>query len=331
MMYIRDIGGEFALIGRLAQKVPTDHPQVVVGIGDDAAVLTSGDDSGPYLLVTTDTIVADDHFRLSWASPEQIGIKAAECNISDIAAMGGTPVCMFVSLVLTPETTVQWVDRLYSGIGESCRNHHVAVAGGDTTHGSVISVGITVLGTVPREHLCLRSHARPGDLLAVTGELGASGAGLRLLLENRPVTPYLLEKHLAPRCRLDAARLLAPVVHAMIDISDGLASEVDHICNRSNVGAKVYADRIPLHSDVIEAGKILGVDPVEFALNGGEDYELLFTVSADKLDQLNQTGVTYHVVGEISPDRNDRWLITASRRRLPLKGGYNHFNETGRL
>ncbi|MDD2390693.1 MAG: thiamine-phosphate kinase [Desulfobacterales bacterium] len=327
-MYIKDIGGEFALIGRLAHMVPVDHDQVVVGIGDDAAVLKSGNDPDQYILVTTDTLVADDHFKLSWARPDQIGIKAAECNISDIAAMGGTPVCLFVSLVLTPRTTVQWVEQLYSGLAESCRNHHAVIAGGDTTHGSVITIGITVLGTVPREHLCLRSHARAGDLLAVTGMLGASGAGLRLLTEQKPVSPYLMEKHLTPRCRMDAARHLAPIVHAMIDISDGLASEVNHICNRSNVGACVYADQIPLHPDVIEAGKTLGVNPVEFALNGGEDFELLFTVSPDNVDRLDRTGVKYHVVGKIRPASEGRFLVDPSQKPVVLKGGYNHFNDT---
>jgi len=325
---IKNIGGEFALIARLSRLVPFDGNEVVVGIGDDAAVLKPQGMSDRYLLVTTDTLVAGSHFKTEWARPDQIGIKSAECNISDIAAMGGRPMTLFVSLVLTRDTSVEWVEEVYRGIAASCRKHGVVIAGGDTTHGSTVTISITALGTVAPDELCLRSHARAGDLLAVTGTLGASAAGLALRLKDQTVSSYLMEQHLAPRCRLDAALKLAPVVNAMIDISDGLASEVNHICNRSRVGARVYADRIPLHPDVVEAGRLLAVDPVEFALNGGEDFELLFTVSPDKQALLDQTGVNYHELGVITDASDERCLVLSEGKEIMLKGGYNHFNET---
>lgn len=324
-MRIREIGGEFALIQRLGRIIPCSRKDVLVGIGDDAAVLKINDSDDHYVLVTTDTVVENDHFNPSWSKPEQVGIKAAESNISDIAAMGGVPTFMFVSLVLPPETTVEWIEALYKGIARSCKTHHVAVVGGDTTHGAVKVISITLMGEVTPENLCLRSHAKPGDMIAVTGSLGASGAGLRLLLQNLPATAYLLEKHLAPRCRLGAARELAPVANAMIDISDGLASEVNHICTRSKVGASVAAQDIPLHPDVIEAAHRLGIPPIEFALNGGEDFELLFTVAPENLSRLDQTGVDYYVVGNIAEGTRERVLITGSGEKIPLKGGYNHF------
>jgi thiamine-monophosphate kinase len=330
-MRIQEIGGEFALIQRLGRIIPCRREDVLVGIGDDAAVLKINDKDGRYVLVTTDTVVENDHFNPSWSRPEQIGIKAAESNISDIAAMGGRPTYMFISLVLPPDTAVEWTEDLYKGIAQSCERHRVAVVGGDTTHGAVKVISITLMGEVTPENLCLRSHAKPGDMIAVTGSLGASAAGLNLVLQNLPATPYLLERHLAPRCRLGAAQKLAPVVNAMIDISDGLASEVNHICTRSNVGASVAAKDVPLHPDVIAAAYRLGMSPLEFALNGGEDFELLFTVARENLNRLDQTGVNYYVVGNITDRPRERVLVTASEGRVPLQGGYDHFEKQGAL
>jgi thiamine-monophosphate kinase len=324
-MFIKDVGGEFALIERLSHIVPSRHPEVLVGIGDDAAVIRINDGQDPYMLVTTDTLVAKDHFNTRWATPEQIGMKTVECNVSDIAAMGGVPTFMFVSLVLTPETTIEWTENLYRGMADSCRRHNVITAGGDTTHGDVETISITLLGRVSPENLCLRSHAKPGDWIAVTGRLGASTAGLNLLQKNLPVSSYLLDKHLTPRCRLDASQQLASIVNAMIDISDGLASEVNHVCRQSGVGAEVFAKDIPLHPDVIDAGRVLGISPIDFALSGGEDFELLFTISPEDLYKLKQTGLKYFTVGRITDRGEGTFLITESEARVPLKGGYNHF------
>ena len=323
-MNIKEIGGEFALIDRLCAIIPMDHADLIAGVGDDAAVIRTSPEPAPYQLATTDILVEDQHFNRQWSSPEQIGIKAAECNISDIAAMGGRPTWMFISLVLTNDTEVGWAQELYTGINQCCRRYGIVVAGGDTTQGPVNTVNITLLGTVSQDNLCLRSHAQPGDLLMVTGDLGASAAALTLLKRGKTLNGHLLRKHLAPTCRLDVAGAIAPLANAMIDISDGLGSEVHHICRQSDVGAEIYAEAIPIHDDLRAIGDELGKDPVDFALSGGEDYELLFSISADKVPILSKADVSFHKVGKITEKKDGRLLVTAGgKRKLP--GGYDHF------
>lgn len=324
-MRISEIGGEFALIERLSGIIGHRREDLVVGIGDDAAVLRIAPPPAPYLLVSTDILVAGRHFSLNWSTPEQIGIKAAECNISDIAAMGGQPNWMFVSLVLSADREVEWAQDLYRGLAQSCHRHQTMIVGGDTSFGDQTVINITILGSVGEHELCLRGHARPGDVLMVTGTLGESAAALALLEAGRRPSSYLMEKHVTPRCRLDASRKIAKLANAMIDISDGLGSEVQHICDQSRVSAEIEADVIPLHPDVRAAGELLGVDPLNFALSGGEDFELLFSAAPDKLDQLTQTGLNLYIVGKIVPPGPEPILIRTDGSRSLLPGGYNHF------
>ncbi len=326
-MKIEEIGGEFALIRRLSEIVPTTGPEVIQGIGDDAAVIRVAPEPAPFLLVTTDILVEERHFKRAWASPEQIGIKAAECNVSDIAAMGGRAQWMFVSLVLPRDTDVAWTEALYGGIARSCRHHNVALLGGDTTRGAQVTINITLLGSVSPDHLRLRSHARPGDALVVTGSLGASAAALALLGAGRSPSAYLLEKHLAPSCRMDVASRIAPLAHAMIDISDGLGSEVGHICTASRVGAEIWAAAVPLHDEVRMAGRLLGVDPLQWALGGGEDFELLFSITPANIPRLKAAGVTCHEVGRVTDRTGEMVLISGDGDATPLGGGYDHFKE----
>jgi thiamine-monophosphate kinase len=324
-MKIKDIGGEFALIDQLTQITSMDHADLIVGPGDDAAVIRTAPEPSPYLLVTTDILVEESHFKRKWATPEQIGTKAAECNISDIAAMGGTPAWMFISLVLTKDIDVQWIQAVYRSIGASCKRHGVIVAGGDTTLGTVNTINIALLGFVQEHELCLRSYARAGDLLMVTGPLGASAAGLALLNAGKKPCPYLLQKHLAPTCRLEASRVIAPLANAMIDISDGLGSEVHHICRQSNAGARIDAALIPLHDDVKAAADSLEIESLEFALSGGEDFELLFSIAPGKVAQLKQTGLACHPVGRIVELSEGLKLVHVDGSTTPLPGGYDHF------
>jgi thiamine-monophosphate kinase len=324
-MKIYEIGGEFALIDKLSKIIPSDHADLIAGMGDDAAVIRTAPEPAPYLLATTDILVEGRHFTRQWATPEQIGIKAAECNISDIAAMGGAPTWMFVSLVLEKETAVAWIEQLYAGICLSCKRHGVIVAGGDTAQGAANTINIALLGSVSQSHLCLRSHAQPGDLLAVTGTLGASAAALALLRRGYAPSDYLRNKHLAPTCRRDVVKTLAPAANAMIDISDGLGSEVHHICTQSRVGAEIRANAIPLHDHVKAAGEKLRMDPIQWALSGGEDFELLFSIPEEKLKILETSGLTVHRLGRITEKRNGPALVTAENGTIPLAGGYNHF------
>ena len=324
-MKISDIGGEFALIRRLAQIGPGAGKEVLQGIGDDAAVIQVAPEPAPYLLVTTDTLVDRYHFRRDWSGPEQIGLKAAECNVSDIAAMGGKPQWMFISLVLSSDMEVEWAEGVYRGLAQSCRQHGISLIGGDTTQGVAAAIGITLIGWAAPSHLCLRSHARPGDLLVVTGSLGASAAGLALLEKGLQPAAYLLQKHLTPRCRLDASFLIAPWAHAMIDISDGLGGEVRHICEQSGVGAEIDADAIPLHACVLAAGAELNKDPLQWALTGGEDFELLFSIAPEQWEELEQTELTLYPVGRVVASADHIVLIDRNGRSTPLPSGYDHF------
>ena len=325
-MKINDIGGEFALINRLSHRSLTSHPDLVVGVGDDAAVFGNVFTNGDYQLVTADMLIEKSHFRCDWATPEQIGIKSVSCNVSDIAAMGGIPTFMFVSLALTPDTEVEWAEALYQGMSDACHRYDVVLAGGDTTHGRMITISITLLGRVSPENLCLRSHARPGELICVTGPLGGSAAGLALLTAGLNSPDYLKDKHLAPECRLDVSPLIAPEAGAMIDISDGLAAEVNHICDQSGTGAKITLADIPIHPSVIDAAHAIGEDPYLFALSGGEDFELLFSISPQGKHQLEKKGVPLTTVGVVTEAAAGRILQLPNGQKRPLSGGYNHFS-----
>jgi thiamine-monophosphate kinase len=324
-MKIDAIGGEFALIDRLAGLAPTDHARLMVGIGDDAAVIDDSIPGGDLLLVTTDMLVENSHFRRDWATAEQVGIKSVACNASDIAAMGGAPTFMFVSLALARDTDVAWAHALYRGMAGACRRYGIVVAGGDTTHGRTITINITLLGRVAPQNLCLRSQAVVGDLLCVTGPLGGSAAGLALLTAGLDLPEYLREKHLSPGCRLDLVPAIAPLANAMIDISDGLAAEVNHICNQSVTGAEVVAADIPIHDQVRTAAGLTGKDPISFALSGGEDFELLFSIAPANWQALSEQGIHAPVVGRVTDAESGRRLRLADGSHVSLTGGYNHF------
>ncbi|WP_419662777.1 ThiL: thiamine-monophosphate kinase [Desulfosarcina variabilis str. Montpellier] len=325
-MKINEIGGEFALIDRLSHRSATSHPNMVMGIGDDAAVINKVFSNGDYLLVTTDMLVEKSHFRCDWASAEQIGVKSVACNASDIAAMGGIPTFMFVSLALTPDTEVEWAEALYQGMSQACRRYDITIAGGDTTHGRMITISITLLGRVSPQNLCLRSHARPGEVLCVTGPLGGSAAGLAMLLAGLTPPDYLKSKHLAPQCRLDLSPRIAPEASAMIDISDGLAADVNHICDQSGTGVEITLTDIPLHPSVIGAAHTMGKDPYAFALSGGEDFELLFSVSLAGKNKLEEKGVSLIPVGRVTEAAAGRMLKLPDGQKRTLSGGYNHFS-----
>lgn len=325
-MKIDAIGGEFALIERLARSAPTTHPDLVAGIGDDAAVIDCRLADGHYLLATTDMLVENRHFRRDWATARQIGIKSVICNLSDIAAMGGRPTFMLVSVALPPDTEVAWVEALYQGMTETCRRHGVVLAGGDTVTGERITISITLLGRVSPPNLRLRSHARPGELLCVTGPLGASAAGLALLSAGLKPPDDLSDKHLAPSCRLDLVPLIAPLARAMIDISDGLAAEVNHICDQSGTGAEIVAAQIPIHPSVPMAAGLTGTRAIDLALSGGEDFELLFSVSPRNRQHLENQGVPLTVVGRVTAAASGRILTLPGGKQTALAGGYNHFS-----
>ncbi|HSV95300.1 MAG TPA: thiamine-phosphate kinase [Spirochaetota bacterium] len=320
-MKISEIGGEFALIKRLMPEVESD-PAIIRGIGDDCAVLAYTADK--YLVVTTDMMVENSHFSPQWFTPFQVGKKLVEVNVSDVVAMGGVPRFAFISVALTKDTEVEYMDELYRGIHSAGGKHGVYLIGGDTTHGSQIVLNLTIIGEVEKNLLCLRSEAKAGDLICVTGTLGGNQAGLELLLAGKP--GHTIE-FLEPECRLASEGcVIARYANAMIDVSDGLGSEVRHICEESGVGARIDCEKIPLSSEVVEAAKAVGGDPYDFAMYGGEDFELVFTVPPGKLSRLKEEFSDISVVGAVLPKEEGIFLIK-NNERMDIGRGYDHFAE----
>lgn len=306
--------GEFNLIKKISQRFDNDE-DLFKGIGDDCAV-TKYDDN-IYQLFTTDMLVEGDHFNREWQSPYQIGWKSIIVNISDIAAMGGYPKWGLVSIAFPSDTELEFANGIFDGMREASTEHDMSIIGGDTTHGDRLVINVAIVGEVERENLSLRSDAERGDLICVTGDLGKSWAGLELFrAEKEGYTDYYLN----PQCRLEEARKLAPHVNAMIDVSDGLASEVNHICDESEVGAEVSKEKVPISDKTKKTGKKLDIEPMKWALGGGEDFELVFTIEPEGLKQIPDIEST--VVGEIT--EKGRYLIDGEKKELG--GGYDHFN-----
>jgi thiamine-monophosphate kinase len=285
--------GEFELIARLQAAFANRRDEVARGIGDDCAVLADG------TCLSCDLLVEDVHFRRATTSPEDLGFKALAVNLSDLAAMGAEPVCALTGLVLPPTVAVEEVDALAAGLEACAAAHGVQVAGGDISRGPVLVVSVTVLGRAQRP--VTRDGARPGDVLAVTGPLGGSRAGLSLLESGRPeAAPALVDRHRRPRPRLSEGRALAPHVHAMLDVSDGLASDAQRICEASGVACSIDLDAVPVEPGCDAVARSEGVSPGWFATAGGEDYELLVALPREALETC---GVPLWPVGEVRAGR----------------------------
>jgi thiamine-monophosphate kinase len=315
--------GEIELIKKIAGKTKLFSKDVIKGIGDDTAVLKF--DKKYFLLLTTDTLVEDDHFNLKWFNPEQIGKKAIESNISDIAAMGGFPKFALISLTLPKNIDIDFIDKLYYGINKTSKKYKISLIGGNLTSGKKISIAITMVGFVEKKNLCLRSNAKVNDLILVTGTLGASRAGLELLRKKKKGKS--INDYLNPKSKLYSGRLLTKYeVNAMEDVSDGLASEVINICSESNLGAVIYKEKVPLSKTTINDAKKVKKDAYDFALYGGEDFELVFTINKNKLKKLNKIKgkVKFTIVGKILKKKEGIYLLERGKKRR-LTYGYEHF------
>ncbi len=338
---MRFAGGEFGLIRRISGLVGGPGPGVLRGIGDDTAVL---DFAGGRLLATVDMLVEGVHFDLTFITPWQLGRKALAVNLSDIAAMGGEPLFALVSLGVGGQIDEDFVRELYTGMVAMAGAYGVQIVGGDTVRspGGLV-VDVAVLGRAVEP--VTRAGARPGDLVAVTGHLGASAAGLHWLLrqkEERPgafidaaggdeIVRTVVRAHLepVPRVREAAALAATGLVTAMIDVSDGLASEANHIARESGVGMVVYADIVPIAAATREMARRLGADPLEWALAGGEDYELLLTCAPGGEDRLRQAmaaaGTSLTFIGEVVPAERGATLVGKDGAARPLEpAGYDH-------
>ena len=327
--------GEFKLIEKITKGTIYDSQRVVVGIGDDAAAEKTS--PGHLLLSTCDALVDGVHFLFDKISPRQLGRKSIAVNLSDIAAMGGRPTSILITLALPKDTSVSWVEDLYIGIKEMCSLYKVNIMGGDMVSSTVVSINITALGEIKPENLIRRSGACAGDAVMITGPLGDSGAGLEIIkrgLENDSYWSKLVEKHHNPIPKVLEGQFLAQFgfVTSMNDISDGLASEIREISEASNVGIELWEEKIPYSSLLLEAAEKFTISPIDMALTGGEDYQLVFTCKSDKVEELTKNftqefSKKIHLIGEVKPKEHDIKLknLDGQYKKLTTRG-YNHFS-----
>jgi thiamine-monophosphate kinase len=337
--------GEFGLIKRLTQDIKLQQPSSLKGIGDDAAVLDytkHGQDM--QTLVTSDLLLEGIHFNLEYVPLKHLGYKAAVVNFSDIYAMNGTPTQIIVSLGISKRFSVEDVQALYEGIKLACEHYHVDIVGGDTTSSMTgLTISITCMGVANKAEVVYRDGAKVNDLICVTGNLGAAYLGLQLLERERIVmqanakaTPafegkeYLLERQLKPQARVDIIQQLKQAgikPTAMMDISDGLSSELMHICTQSGVGCAIYEDKLPIDYQSAVLAEEMNMSIVTCALNGGEDYELLFTCSLDDYEKLIPIDDLY-LVGHITKPEYGTMLIGRNGEELSLQAqGWQAFKE----
>jgi thiamine-monophosphate kinase len=307
--------GEFKLIDRLTSDVNIYNSTTIKGVGDDAAVIDLGDE---YQVITTDMLLEGVHFDLSYVPLRHLGYKSVAVN------------------------AVEALDEIYAGIKIACENYNVDLVGGDTTTSrSGLVISITALGRVPKDKIAYRSRAKKGDIICVTGDLGGAYMGLQVLerekqvfLSNPEVQPeltgkdYIIQRQLKPEARMDLIyelRDLGVIPTAMIDVSDGLASEILHLCRNSKVGARVYEEKIPIHGETYNTAAEFNLSPTTVALNGGEDYELLFTINQADFEKIkHQPDISY--IGYISENENEAQLITKSGNVATLTAqGWTHF------
>ncbi|GLV59603.1 thiamine-monophosphate kinase [Dictyobacter sp. S3.2.2.5] len=333
--------GEFELVARLTAGLAVSTAGDI-GVGDDCALLDLG--RGDLLLATCDSQVEGVHFSLGSSPSEHIGRKALAINLSDIAAMGGTPRYALISLLLPSHLSIEVLDGIYAGLRAQAQRFDTAIVGGNisSTGGSPqLVIDITLLGTVERGHALLRSGAHAGDLICVTGSLGDSAAGLQTFLHTTTdVSPQdlqtLRERHTAPEPRVREGQLLGALgggkVTAMLDISDGLSGDLTHLCERSGCGARVDLAAIPLSAPLLRVARSLQHDPLDWALHGGEDYELLFTLRPSALDEVRsaiqqQSGTPLTVIGEIQPPTAGLTLSHPDGHTEPLHPhSWDHLN-----
>ncbi len=333
--------GEFGLIDHLTGNLKPKNPAVIKGVGDDTAVIDIGES---YLLATKDLLIEGIHFDLTYSPLKHLGYKAVVMNLSDIAAMNGTPEQILIGLAVSNRYSVEALSELYEGIYYACERYKVDMVGGDTTSSpSGMFLSITALGRVDKDKVVYRSTSKVNDLVCVSGDLGGAYMGLLVLereksvFKNDPTMQpdlrghdYILERQLKPEPRFDIlAELKKADVKptAMIDISDGLASEILHICKNSKTGCNIYEDKIPIDTATAMIAEEFNIQPVTAAMNGGEDYELLFTISLSDHDKIkNIKGVT--VIGHITDESSGVNLITRNGTAVQIQAqGWEHLRQ----
>jgi thiamine-monophosphate kinase len=333
--------GEFGLIDLLTQDLQNKHPETILGVGDDAAVISIGD--GKSQVMSTDLLVEGVHFDLTYMPLKHLGYKAVSVNVSDICAMNATPMQITVGLAVSNRFSVEALEELYAGIKAACKDYNVDLVGGDTTSSqSGLVISITAIGVAPQAAVCLRSGAKEYDLLVVSGDLGGAYMGLQVLEREKEVFKanpniqpdldghdYILQRQLKPQARVDVIGFLKELgvqPTSMIDISDGLASEVLHLCKASKVGCHVYDEKIPIDAKTAMVAMDFNLDPSMCALNGGEDYELLFTIDQKDV-ALIQSNPNFTIIGHITNSADGTYYIDKSGSAVTLRAqGWKQFN-----
>lgn len=332
--------GEFGLIDRIKSRVSVHNDSTVLGIDDDAAIIDTGKE---FTLISTDMLLEGVHFDLSYMPLQHLGYKAVVANISDIAAMNGIPGQITVSVGLSNRISVEALDLLYEGIRAACESYKVDLVGGDTTASSSgLVISITVVGTVRKGREVRRSTARDKDVLCVTGDLGAAYLGLLVLerekqefLANPDMQPelrgydYVVGRQLKPEARMDIVHELNDmkvIPTSMIDLSDGLASDVMHICKQSDLGVQIFEDKLPYSQKSLEAAMEFNIDITTAVMNGGEDYELLFTIAQEDHEKL-KNHMDIHFIGYMQEEQGVQ-LVTKGGQKADLQAqGWDHFRK----
>ncbi len=333
--------GEFGLIDRITKDVKKYHESTHLGIGDDAAVIDNGDS---FTLITTDMLVEGIHFNLMYSPLMHLGYKAAIVNFSDIYAMNGEVKQITVSLGISNRFSVEAIEEIYKGINKACELYQVDLVGGDTTSSlSGLVISVTAFGQVAKEDIVYRSGGKENDLLVVSGNLGGAFMGLQVLerekevyKENPEIQPelegvdYILERQLKPEARKDIIHFLNDLgvkPTAMIDISDGLASDVIHLCQKSGLGCDIYDEKLPIDQETYNKARDFNMDPATCAFNGGEDYELLMSISQADYEKVKDNE-HLTVVGHFKDKNSGTNIIQRNGTSTPIKAqGWNHFKE----
>ena len=331
--------GEFGLIKHLTQYFKSSHSSTKKSIGDDCAVISNNEKE---TLITTDLLIEGVHFDLSYMPLKHLGYKAVMVNLSDVYAMNATAEQITVSIAVSNRFSLEALEELYAGIQLACDTYKIDLIGGDTTSSTTgMLISITAIGAASKENVVYRNGAKPTDLIVVSGDLGAAYLGLQILEREKQVFAvnpqnqpdlenysYLIERQLKPEARKDVAGLLAELnikPTAMIDISDGLSSEIMHIATQSKVGCKIYEDKLPLDPQVIAACEEFELDSTMVALSGGEDYELLFTVPIADFESI-KGNPNFTVIGHITEENQGMNLVTRAGQEMELKAqGWNSF------
>ena len=333
--------GEFGLIDHLTKNFKVKHKSTIKSIGDDAAVLNFDNKK---IVVTTDLLLEGVHFDLSYMPLKHLGYKAVIVNLSDVYAMNAKATQITVSIAVSNRFPLEALEDLYAGIETAADIYDIDVIGGDTTSSNTgLLISVTAIGEVESENEVYRSGAKPNDLLVVSGDLGAAYMGLQVLEREKEVYKvnpnsqpdlepytYIIERQLKPEARKDIIKLLSDLgvkPSSMIDISDGLSSEIIHICKQSKVGCDLYEEKIPLDPQVISTCEEFNIDSTTVALNGGEDYELLFTISQDDFLKI-KANPSLSVIGYIKEEKEGIHLITRADTKIPVKAqGWKNFND----